>query len=602
VGRQRGLLVTVLLPKALAIMRPALFPTLLCSVALALAGAARAQAVAAPAEPVASDAPMVDFAADQLTYEENTDIVLATGNVVVNRDGATLTADRVRYNRKTAEVTAEGNVLVVDAAGNKALGDKVVLTDTLRDGVVENILLVLTDGGRLAAANGTRVNERTTLNRAVYSPCAVVDEHGCPVDPVWSIKALRIVHDPATGRISYRQARLEMFGIPLLSLPRLSHPDNFDRNQSGFLGPDIRFNRYLGAELSLPWFISFGPNRDLTVTPYLYSAVNPVLGAQYRHLFAAGPIEISGRITYARGQAFAGNGIDFVDTAREIRGYAEARGQLNHGNGWRSTFTGRVATDDNFLGRYQISYDDRLRSTWNLEHFGGESYFSVQGWAFQGLRATDRAATTPLALPLIDFRWRPDIDPLGGRLLVEANSLTIHRAQGQSIFRGLASTRWDRGWITPLGQRVTITGLLRGDIYAGRSRCRMAAGRAVCRRHANAHPAHPACRQPCRRQRQHPQRGFARGRSGGYQPVRLQPLSRLRPLGRWRAADVWLHLDVEPARRAGDSADRPELSVWPCRRAVSRWHGAFGPVFRSGRPVQRARGQPAGGDAADTAG
>lgn len=439
-------------------------PSALAAVLLAGASPAAAQSADQPVSAPA-DSRAVEFSSDRLEYDENADVVTATGNVLVTRDGNRVTADTVRYDRKSGRVEASGNVLVIDARGNKALGDRVELTESLKDGAVENILLILTDGGRLAAVSGTRVNEVSTLNRAVYSPCAVVDANGCPLQPVWSIKAARVIHDPGKGRISYRRARLEILGLPLIQLPSLSHPDSFDRNQSGLLGPDIRYSRILGVELSLPYFISFAPYSDLTLTPYLYSNVNPVLGASYRHLFGAGPVELGGRITYGTGQRFADDGVTFVETARQVRGYFETRGQLNHGGGWRSSFSGRVATDQNFLGRYQISYDDRLRSVYNLEHFGSNSYFSVAGWAFQGLRVGDRAATTPLALPLIEYRWRPDAPVLGGSLLIEANSLRIHRAQGQRMARALGSVRWDRSFLTSFGQRVGLTGLVRGDVY-----------------------------------------------------------------------------------------------------------------------------------------
>ena len=61
----------------------------------------------------------------------------------------------------------------VSPGGDVAYGDSVELTDTLKDGVVQNLLLVLADGGRLAATEAERSNGYTTLYRAAYTPCAV---------------------------------------------------------------------------------------------------------------------------------------------------------------------------------------------------------------------------------------------------------------------------------------------------------------------------------------------------------------------------------------------------------------------------------------------
>ena len=127
-----------------------------------------------------------------------------------------------------------------------------VLEDTLRDGVVQNLLLVLEDGGRLAAVSARRDDGVTTLDRAAYTPCAVIDEHGCPRDPTWQINAIQVVHDPVRHRITYRGASLNLFGTPIIPLPGLSHPDGSNGGGTGFLVPEVRLSRLNGFELSAP--------------------------------------------------------------------------------------------------------------------------------------------------------------------------------------------------------------------------------------------------------------------------------------------------------------------------------------------------------------
>src|SRR6202008_3265906 len=68
-------------------------------------------------------------------------------------------------------------------------------------------------------------------------------------------------------------------------------------------------------------------------------------------------------------------------------------------------------------------------------------------------------------LPEIDWRYRPDVHPLGGTLELQANSLAITRSAGQDTQRAFASARWDLRRMTGLGQIVTLTALARGDIY-----------------------------------------------------------------------------------------------------------------------------------------
>ena len=177
-------------------------------------GAALAQAPASnPADPsVAEAVETVEFSADQVTYDSNADTLEATGAVRMSREGNYLAADRVVWNRRTGQVHAHGNVVVVNPQGDKLIGDSVALTDELRDGTIENLLIVLESGGRIAATRGVRANDRTILDNAVYSPCPVTGPDGCPRNPSWKITAAQVIHDPAANRVRFRGGRLELFG------------------------------------------------------------------------------------------------------------------------------------------------------------------------------------------------------------------------------------------------------------------------------------------------------------------------------------------------------------------------------------------------------
>jgi LPS-assembly protein len=116
------------------------------------------------------------------------------------------------------------------------------------------------------------------------------------------------------------------------------------------------------------------------------------------------------------------------------------------------------------MRRYDISSDDRLRSFVNAERISPDSYISIAGWAFQGLRADDQQKQIPIALPAIDARFRME-DVLGGKLQLQANSLSIIRIEGQDTQRAFASAQWDMRRLTPWGQLVTLTAFARGDVY-----------------------------------------------------------------------------------------------------------------------------------------
>jgi LPS-assembly protein len=407
----------------------------------------------------------VTFSADQLVYDDQADAVTATGEVRMSREGYRLSSNSVRWNRRSGEVTAEGNVRITSPSGDVAYGDSVQLQDTLKDGVIQNMLIVLADGGRLAAREATRVNGVTTAHYASYTACAVVTPEGCPKNPTWQINAVRVVHDPVRHRISYQGASLNLFGVPLLGLPGLSHPDGSQGGGSGLLVPEIRYGRRNGLEISAPYYLRFSSRRDITVTPHVFTDVLPMLEAEYRQLTSIGAFTLHGYVTYGSRVALDPLAPPNAGGDDGIRAYIEGSGRFILSPTWSITASGRYATDRTFMRRYDISRDDRLRSMINAERITDDSYISIAGWAFEGLRLTDVAGQQPIALPAIDARWRFPNAFLGGLIELQANSLAILRLEGQDSQRAFAGARWDRRSITPWGQELVLTAYARGDVY-----------------------------------------------------------------------------------------------------------------------------------------
>jgi LPS-assembly protein len=438
-------------------------PLLLCAPAAAWAQeSVEAPVIAAGPE---AETREVRFSSLRLEYDTEGEIVTASGDVRMNSEGNNLRADQVIWNRRSDEVRAEGNVRLVTPEGDVAYGDSVILTDSMRDAVADNLLLVLEDGGRLAADKAERKDGYTTLYRAAYSPCAVVNEEGCPKDPTWQITAVRVVHDPFRGRIRYQGAGLNLFGARIIGLPGLSHPDGSGGGSSGLLVPDVRFSQSNGLEVSAPYYFKIAPNKDATVTPHIYTDVLPMLEGRYRQLTSLGAFQVGGYLTYGSRIPLDELGSPLAARDRGIRAYLEGNGRFQLTPAWSVTASGRYVTDRTFLRRYDISRDTRLRSMVNAERITRDSYLSIAGWAFQGLRVTDVAGQQPVALPAIDARWRLPSPVWDGRVELQANSLSILRTGGQDTQRAFASARWERRSITPMGQELILTAYARGDVY-----------------------------------------------------------------------------------------------------------------------------------------
>ena len=431
---------------------------------LAFPGAAAAQdSPATPAVTTASDEAPIEFSADGVTYDSEADVVTASGRVRMQRDGNYLAADQVTWSRKTGQVHAEGNVVVITPEGDKLVSDRVTLSDSLRDGTVENLLIVLESGGRIAAERATRTDGRTVLERAVYSPCPVLTPSGCPKDPSWKIVAARVIQDPDTKRIRFQGGRLNVFGVTVPLLPIFSMGADGD-GVSGALIPNIAYSNSLGLELSTPYYWRIGPNRDLTLTPHIYTKTLPAIEGRYRSLSQLGAFQLGAFLTYGEAADPDPNAIVPTNDDR-IRGYFEANGKFQLDPYWSVTSALRVATDKTVTRQYDITRDDVLRNFVEVERIAPNSYVSISGWAFQGMRVDDRQREIPIALPALDARFLLDNRVLGGQVELQANSLAIMRVDGQDTQRAFASARWDMRTLTRMGQELTLTAFARGDAY-----------------------------------------------------------------------------------------------------------------------------------------
>lgn len=452
-----------------------LLSTCALPIALLLTGTASAQDLQTPvvAPPAASDVPAtaragedeVQFSAGELQYDIDDELVTANGDVRMFRGGDRLRADKVVWNRKTGKVVASGNIAVTNPGGDTAYGDSIELTDSLKDGVVDNMLVVLERGGRLAARKGTRgLDETVTLEDAAYTPCAVTNSAGCPKEPSWKITAVRVVYRPDRGRIYYNGARINLFGLPSIPLPAFSHPVGGGGNVSGLLSPDLRYDRVNGFEYAQPYYFGLAPNRGLTITPRVFTNALPMIQADYSALSTTGAYRLNGYATYGKRRDDL-SGTEPADAETGFRGYLDGVARFQLDPNWSASGSLRVASDRTFLRRYDISYDDRLRSTASLERVDPNSYFAITGWAVQTLRLNDKQGLQPIALPEIDYRRRFDDGVLGGKVELQLNTLALTRTEGQDTQRAFASARWDLRKLTDWGQEVTFTAFARGDVY-----------------------------------------------------------------------------------------------------------------------------------------
>ena len=416
-----------------------------------------------PAPIAATKDAAIAFEADKAEYLTDSDTVVASGNVFLRRADQTVRADKVTWDHTSGKILAEGHIRVVDADGNELLTDKLELNDQLVAGDTSNLLMLLREGGRLAAETGQRMADgKVLLSHASYTACEVVAANGCPKKPSWKVTAIRVVFDPAAHTVRFKGARIAAFGIVRLPMPNFVLTTD-GRAVPGLLIPDFRITASNGLEYKQTYYQHLGLNRDITITGDVFSKVAPMVSAKFRDLTELGAFQLTAYATQSPVIPVSGN--TTANQQNQLRGYFDANGKLQFSPEWSLDFSGRIVSDRTFLLRYNINSDDVLRSTADLERVTHNSYLSIAGWAFQTLRTNESQGLVPIALPEIDYRRRLDETVLGGTLDLQANSLAISRSAGQDTQRAFASAQWNLRRLTPWGQQITFTALTRADIY-----------------------------------------------------------------------------------------------------------------------------------------
>jgi LPS-assembly protein len=329
------------------------------------------------------------FSADEVDYNRELQTVTARGNVEISRDGRILLADTVSYDRSQDVLTASGNVSITEPTGEVTFASHVELSGDFKEGIVEDIYVLLDENTRIAGTGARRSGGNfTEIAKAVYSPCKVCEDDP-ETPPLWRIKAARVLHDAKEKTVEYEDARLEFAGIPVLYSPYFQHPDPTVKRQSGLLAPSFGSTSYVGSFFELPYYWAIDQSKDLTLRPIYTTDEGPVLASEYRQRFDSGEMEVVSSVT--------------SDDTDDFQGHIAAKGRFDIDKTWRWGFDAEQASEKTYMSRYGFGSPSVLTSNLFTEGFRGASYSRVDGYYFQGLKAEDDRDTTPIILPHAQF-------------------------------------------------------------------------------------------------------------------------------------------------------------------------------------------------------
>lgn len=204
------------------------------------------------------DAP-VHMTADTLSYDEDTGVAVAEGNVEMAFGTRTMRADRVRYDSTTGEADLSGKVRYKDADEEFAF-DRITINLNSETGVLYNGTIRISSSNYQIASQKIEKTGKSTflVEKGTLTTCP------CDPEPDWKFEVRRAqvtLDKYAVGKdITFR-----IRGVPVLWLPWGAFPVKMTR-QSGLLLPNFSSNRSRGYTLQVPYYHVINRWSDATVT------------------------------------------------------------------------------------------------------------------------------------------------------------------------------------------------------------------------------------------------------------------------------------------------------------------------------------------------
>ena len=381
----------------------------------------------------------VTFKADRIDYNQKTNIVTLSGHVEAWQAGHVLFADRVLFDRNTNIADAVGHVVLVSPDGQVVYANYAELSQDMTNGVMSAMNVSLPQNAKLAANGGRRTEGKVNdLTRAVYTACDVCDKHPNSY-PLWQLTARSATQDIEHHMIEYKDATMELYGVPFFWLPYFAHPDPTAPRTSGLLIPSAGYSNHIGAFAELPYYWVINKSTDAILTPILSSHEGLAGDVKLRHYFNFGQINVNASSGYDKGS---------------LQGALFADGTFDLDSAWRAGFNVARASSVAYLNDYSILPNtNELESELYLEGFGHGSYSRIESSFYQGLVGSVTDSELPLVLPYASYAYKGDPDGWGGTTAINASAFNILRTTGTNTQRAAISGTYSLPFLDNIGEQ-----------------------------------------------------------------------------------------------------------------------------------------------------
>lgn len=421
--------------------------------------------------------PPANLVADSIIYNEATEDIEATGNVVIIQGDLELRTNKVIYVASTDSITIPEKLRMFNIITKEEwYADYGSLSANLKNGLLTSARIIQQRHLQISAPtiNQSDDGRYTVLDKAVSSYCRICKESSTPF---WEIRARKVIADQEKERIYFEDAVFRIMGVPLFYTPYLHMPNQNVKRATGFLKPTYIYttdsaggsglSKATSIKVQTPYFITLGEHADLLLTPWITWDKN------------TGKTNVNTFTTKFRQELkFAHVDIQHASSKKESESHRwyflmnATTSKLPYG--FSGGVTLKRVSDRTYLAEYGVSSQDRLRSSAYINKTRKDQHIELNLVNYETLRTTESKGTLPTNLIDAELNKRVDTPLIGGILDLKLDTRSHYRTSdydpdnsgaARDVNRLSSSVTWQKDWVMNNGVLFGLGSELRADTY-----------------------------------------------------------------------------------------------------------------------------------------
>ena len=321
----------------------------------------------------------VEFTSDSLEVDENKNLMIAKGNVIIKSEKETIKADIVKYDKSLDKATASGNISIISNDGTIIETSEIILTNEFKDILALTLFTKFKDNSKLKASKLSKTSDSSVFFNGEYTPCNCDFKNG--EKPVWQLNTSEITHDKLEKMIYFKNVVLKIMDYPLFYIPYLSTPDPSVKRKNGFLVPSIGYSNRNGLETTIPYyFTTEDESWDSTFTNHFKGKNGYINQLNVRKKYPSGFLETN----LFQGQVDTNN----EDEDQVFSGNLYFDGKLE--SNWNINASGKYSDQDTFMRRYNFDNSSKYKNFIKTNKISNNSFSEIEWYKYTNLEVDSK--------------------------------------------------------------------------------------------------------------------------------------------------------------------------------------------------------------------